>query len=74
MTTDPEATLAKLDGLVDVPWDTIGSTTHVEHAEREVRTIKERLRCIEHGVGFKCAIRFARWIVYSVVSSLNVTR
>ncbi len=59
MTTNPEATLAKLDGLVDAPCDTIGSRTHVEHAEREVRTIKERLRCIEHGVGFKCAIRFA---------------
>jgi hypothetical protein len=35
--TDPDASFKCLDGLIDVPWDTIGSRTHVEHAERVVR-------------------------------------
>ena len=52
MTTDPEGALSTLDGLLDVPWDTIGSRTHVEHAEREICTIKERVCSIEHDVKF----------------------
>ena len=72
--TDPESSLKTLDGLVDVPWDTVGSRTHVEHAEREVRVIKERLRATEYGVKFRIAKRFAKWTVYGCVSALNVTR
>ena len=74
MTTDPEGALSTLDGLLDVPWDTIGSRTHVKHAEREIRTLKERIRSTEHGVKFNCAARFTRWIVYGCVSSLNALR
>ena len=61
-------------GLVDAPWDTIGSRTHVEHAERVIRVIKERLRALEQNVNFRVARRFARWTVYGCVNALNVTR
>ncbi len=73
-TTDPEASFKCLDGMIDVLWDTIGSRTHVEHAEREIRVIKERLRSLEYGVSFRIARRFAKWTVYGRVSALNATR
>ena len=40
VTTDPERALAKLDGMVNCAWDTVGSRDHEEHAEREIRLIR----------------------------------
>ena len=74
ITADPERALAKLEGLVDADWDTVGSRDHEEHAEREIKFVKERLRCMEHGVPFRVANRFARWSVYGCVSAINASR
>ena len=74
ITTDPEKALAKLDGLVDCAWDTVGSRDHEEHAEREIKFLKERMRCTEHGVPFRVANRFARWVAYSCVAAINASR
>lgn len=74
ITTDPEKALVALDELIDVVIENTGSGSHEEHVEREIRTVKERLRAMEHGVSFRIASRLARWTVYGCISALNATR
>ena len=74
ISTDPEKALAKLDGLVDAVWETVGSRSHEEHVEREIRFVKERLRATEHGLPFRVALRLIRWMVYGCLSAINATR
>lgn len=74
VSTDPAKALAALDGLIDAVIDNTGSGSHEEHVEREIRTVKERLRAMEHGVPFRIPSRLARWTVYGCVSALNATR
>jgi hypothetical protein len=69
---DPQRALEALDGSLNVPVDVTGARRHVGVIERNIRTIKERMRAVECGLPYKCPQRLVRGLAKFVVSRLNL--
>ena len=69
---DGERALAALEGKIpDVTVYAAAQGHHVPVAERAIRVIKERCRCIDSGLPYTVPLRLARYEVYFVVSRIN---
>jgi hypothetical protein len=69
---DPGGELAGMVGKIARHITIVGSRTHVADAEVEIRTIKERLRCMEAGLPYRLCRRAIKWAAYGVVQAYNV--
>lgn len=69
--TDPEGNCIRAKGKTLLDIDTNGPRLHQEDAERCVRTVKERLRCLEIGSCFQVARRFVPCMCKCVAHGLN---
>lgn len=69
---DPEGGLGALKSMFQTDMDIVGAGTHVAHAEREGRVVKERCRMILAALPYQLAARFMRYLVMFVVTRLNL--
>ena len=74
--SDGEKGVGSIAKLISLPDDTgietVGPGTHVPTVERKIRVIKERARGIINTLPFKSPKFLLKWIVYFVVSRLNL--
>ena len=69
---DGERALAALeDKIPDVTVYVAAQGHHVPVAERAIRVVKERCRCIDSGLPYTVPLRLARYEVYFVISRIN---
>ena len=69
---DGERALAVLEGKIpDVTVYAAAQGHHVPVAERAIRVVKERCRCIDAGLPFTVPLRLSRYEVYFAVSRIN---
>ena len=69
---DPFKSLTALTGLLPRNITVVGSRAHVEDAEVEIRTVKERVRSSTHGLPYNAPRRLVRWQVYGAVMTYNM--
>lgn len=69
---DPEGGLDALKDVLPVPVNTVAPGTHVPIVERRNRVVKERMRAIINSLPFSVAARFVRYVVFFVVTRLNL--
>jgi hypothetical protein len=68
---DPARALSALVGKLRVAVEVKGARTHVVDAERDIRMIKERLRCNENSLGFKVPRRLVPSEVTGATIAIN---
>ena len=69
---DGERALAALEGKIpEVTIYVAAQGHHVPVAERAIRVVKERCRCIDAGLPFTVPLRIARYEIYFVISRIN---
>jgi hypothetical protein len=69
---DPERALKYIDGRLSVPTQPVGARNHVVVAEREIRTIKDRMRTIIAGLEYKIPNKWIPKLVEYVSIILNI--
>lgn len=74
ITSDRDPVLNILAQIEVVPWERCASGDHNEHAEREIRLIKERLRCVHASLPYTVPKSFIKWLLSFVVHAINCTR
>ena len=71
--SDNEPSIKSLLDQFELRGDTVTSSRHVPIIERRIRVIKERFRTILHGLPFILPNGLVKYLVYFVVSRLNLT-
>ena len=71
---DAEPSLAVDEPMLNaksIQMRTVGAGSHVQLAERAIRVIKERIRCVVAELVWPLPKCLARWVVYYCVSRIN---
>ena len=71
--SDNEGAIKSLIAKNEITGDTVSSGGHVPIVERKIRTIKERVRTILHSLPYYLPKSLLKYLVYFVVSRLNLT-
>jgi len=56
---------------IGITFNSVPPGTHANVAERKIRVIKERCRCVYHSIPYQLPMNFVRWLVKFAVLSIN---
>jgi len=71
---DPAKIFVKQEVISRSVWDIGGAGIHSEHVEREIRFVKDKLRCLDSDIPYVIPGNLIQYSVYWTIFTINATR